>query len=164
MSDYRGFFLDINASTLFGSETQHLPSLEFRDIQSKHSKSITTYITEKHAYLSDRRFFVRLQRMCDSNVPNPRLAQELDRELTRAGLSAGKKCRKLRKPQWSVKLTKARHKLSILKRVIGMVKLRKTFIIRSNNYRALAVWIFSSQITLTIAKLIFEQRSEKSGK
>ena len=102
--------------------------------------------------------------MCDSNVPNPRLAQELDRKLTRAGLSAGKKCRKLRKPQWSVKLTKARHKLSILKRVIGMVKLRKPLIIRSNNYRALAVWIFSSQITLTIAKLIFEQRSEKSGK
>ena len=127
MSDYRGFFLDINASTLFGSETQHLPSLKFRDIQSKHSKSITTYITEKHAYLSDRRFFVRLQRMCDSNVPNPRLAQELDRKLTRAGLSAGKKCRKLRKPQWSVELTKALHKVSTLKRVIGMVKLCKDF-------------------------------------
>jgi len=127
MSDYRGFFLDINASTLFSSETQHLPSLEFRDIQSKHSKSVTIYITEKHAYLSDRRFFDRLQRMCGSNVPNPRLVQELDRELTRAGLSAGKKCRKLRKPQWSVKLTKVRHKVSILKRVIGIVKLRKDF-------------------------------------
>ena len=65
--------------------------------------------------------------MCDSNVPNPRFAQELDRELTRAGLSAGKKCHKLRKPQWSVELTKALHKVSTLKRVIGMVKLCKDF-------------------------------------
>ena len=45
MSDHHGFFLDINASTLlFGSETQRLPSLEFRDIQSKHSKSVTRYL------------------------------------------------------------------------------------------------------------------------
>ena len=127
MSDHCGFFLVINTNKLFGSDTQCLPSLEFWDIQSKHSKPVTSYIREKHEYLSDRRFFERLQRMCDSNVPNPRLAQELDRELTRAGISAGKNCRTLRKPQWSVKLTKVRHKVSILKRVIGIVRLRKDF-------------------------------------
>jgi hypothetical protein len=65
--------------------------------------------------------------MCDSNVPNPCLAQELNRELTRAGRSTGKKCHKLRKLKWSVKLAKARHKVSILKRVIGMTKLHKNF-------------------------------------
>ena len=60
-SNHCRFFLDINATKLFGSDTQCLPpSLEFRDIQSKHSKSVTTYITEKHAYLSDRPFFDRL--------------------------------------------------------------------------------------------------------
>jgi hypothetical protein len=41
--------------------------------------------------------------MCDSNVPSPRLAQELDRKLTCAGISASKKCRKLRKPATMVR-------------------------------------------------------------
>ena len=150
MSDHRGFFLDINAIKLFGSNTQRLPSPEFRDIQSKHSKLVTTtYITDKHVYLSDCRFFDRLEWMCDSNVPNPHLAQELDcKLLTRAGISADKKCHKLRKPQWSVKLTKHSTKWVSWREWSVWADSTRTFIIR---YKGGSVVGYTSAFKVAVA-------------
>jgi hypothetical protein len=119
-SDHRAYFVDFNSTKLFGGSVNNIPPSAFRDVNSKHLKSVTKYIRHKHDILTKTNFFERLITLSESRVPRPRDAEALDRELTRASKAAGKKCQRLRTPKWSLTLAKARTKVNILRRILSM--------------------------------------------
>lgn len=103
-SDHRGFFVDLHTEALFNQEIVPLAPAERRDFSSKAPGVIQKYVTAKMAYLTDHRFFERLEILEELTQPDPILAEALDRDFQRAAAHAGKQCKRRQTVPWSPQL------------------------------------------------------------
>jgi hypothetical protein len=92
-SDHRGMFLDMNMQLLFGNQDNVLASMQYRDFHATDPKTITDYLQRVFTYLREHNFSERLQRLIATAGTDHVLAEALDKDLTRACLSASAHCR-----------------------------------------------------------------------
>lgn len=121
-SDHRAFFLDVDTEMLFGNETQKLPPMAFRDIQSKCPKQVTTYLETLHSQLESRNWFNRMDALESKTIKDHDLAERLDEDFRQFCISSGGKCIRFREPQWSRALDKARAKVTVLKIALSVAR------------------------------------------
>jgi hypothetical protein len=121
-SDHRGLYIDFNTSMLFGNDTQTLGPAALRDFTAKYPANNSTYISAKHAHLTQQGFFGHLARL--HSIPNGdhALAERLDANLQISSAAAGNKVKRFYKPWWSQSLTKARAVVDILQRQLSGFK------------------------------------------
>ncbi len=130
LSDHRGFFVDFDYQKLFGNELQRLASLPFRDVRGKDKTSVTQYVEAKDEYLEEHQFYPRIEILRNLQVPDPILAEQLDRDWERASQTAGKKARKSRKTWWSSKLAKARQESNLYRTLLSMLRQQRDYSIQ----------------------------------
>jgi hypothetical protein len=121
-SDHRGMFVDLDMALLFGNLDNVLASMTYRDFKAGDPQAVSEYLQGIENYLLEHNFYARMQRLSDSPENDHLLAEALDKDLTRACLSASKRCRKMRLTPWSPKVIKARDTVNILKRLLGMYR------------------------------------------
>ena len=121
-SDHRGMFVDMDMELLFGNFDNVLATMQYRDFKARDPQAVTEYLTAVDTYLHDHHFHERLERLQATPDINHTLANGLDKDLTRACLSASRHCRKMRQTPWSPKVKKARDRVNILKRLLGMFR------------------------------------------
>jgi hypothetical protein len=121
-SDHRGLYIDFNTSMLFGNDTQTLGPAALRDFTAKSPANNSTYISAKHAHLTQQGFFGHLARL--QSLPNGdhALAERLDANLRISSAAAGNKVKRFYKPWWSQSITKARAVVDILQRQLSGFK------------------------------------------
>jgi hypothetical protein len=89
-SDHRGLYVDLQLSGLFDRNLSPLASPKYRDIKSGHPRQIQTYITELKKLFNLDDISSRAKQL--SLHENHQLAEQLDSDITKAMLQAGKAC------------------------------------------------------------------------
>ena len=112
-ADHRGFYIDFDTTTLFGSPTARLQAPKRRRLRSTVPTQVVTYFEAKFAYLEQHNFFTRLKHL--ESHPNDSLAERLDRQLVQASLYAEKKVPKYPDVPYSPKIARLRHKWTLYK-------------------------------------------------
>jgi hypothetical protein len=84
--------------------------------------AVSDYLYGVEQYMLNHNFFPRMKCLIATQGTDHALAEALDKDLTRACLSASKKCRNLRQTPWSPKVIKARDLVNILKRLLGIYR------------------------------------------
>ena len=120
-TDHRAYFLDFDTVLLFGGATQKLATYVQRQLQASNINQTTQYLREKHAQLTAKDAFKRSERLLMPGNRH-RFAERLDRDLVNISLAAEKHTARYAQPMWSVKLDKARKKVSVLKRILTMYR------------------------------------------
>ena len=122
-SDHRTYFIDLDATRLFGTPIQEMARYSGRGLHANNLRQVTAYIQRKHEILSSQNAFVRAARLA---APGNRhlFAERLDRDLLQASVGAEKSVRPIGEPQWSIKLMKARQRVTLLKQLLSMHKNR----------------------------------------
>ena len=110
-ADHRGFYIDFDTTTLFGSPTARLQAPKRRRLRSTVPKQVVTYFEAKFAYLEQHNFFTRLKHL--ESHPNDSLAERLDRQLVQASLYAEKQLPKHRDVPFSPDIANLRERLNI---------------------------------------------------
>ncbi|KAL7574197.1 hypothetical protein ACA910_014872 [Epithemia clementina (nom. ined.)] len=115
--DHRNICIDFDLLGLFGNPTYCLASPSQREFRATDRKSVATYLTVKHAYLSQHNFFQRLDQL--TQHWDPALAEQLDRDFQRASVTAAKAC--VRKPNlpYVRKLACLRQEKNVLCRILS---------------------------------------------
>ena len=106
-SDHRGFYVDFNTEALLNQGIVPLAPPERRTFLSTSSGVVQKYVTARLKYLHDHRFFERLANLAATNLPDPLLAESLDRDFQRAAIHAGRICSRRQSTPWSPQLAKA---------------------------------------------------------
>jgi hypothetical protein len=120
-TDHRAYYFDFDTNTLFGNKTQTLAPLSLRILKSNNAEQVTQYIKLKFDYLESRNAFNRAAQL---TMPGNRhaFAERLDSDVLKASLDSESNTRQFREPAWSVALSQARRKLSILKKCLSMYR------------------------------------------
>jgi hypothetical protein len=84
--DHRGMFVDFDTVKLFGAPDTRLAPRTERHLKSSNPQHIKPYFESKFQYLEEHNFFHRLEQL--KKCRNVKLAEQLDRQLTKASLSA----------------------------------------------------------------------------
>lgn len=121
-SDHRGLFIDFNTQLLFGNDTQPLGPAAYRDFSAKCPSDNSTYISAKHAHLTQQGFFKHLARLQALPHGDHLLAERLDSNLCAASETASKRVKRFYKPWWSLEITKARANVDLLRRQMSGFK------------------------------------------
>jgi exonuclease III len=121
-TDHRAYYFDLNTEQLFGTQHQPLASPSLRMMQSTNTKQVTQYLREKYKQLEQSNAFNRGKQL---SLPGNRhsFAERLDSDLTQASLTAERRVHKFLLPAWSIALSKAREKESILKKCLTMSRI-----------------------------------------
>jgi hypothetical protein len=120
-TDHRAYYFDFDTKALFGNKTQTLAPLSLRILKSKNAEQVTQYIKLKYDYLENRNAFNRAAQL---TMPGNRhaVAERLDADVLKASLDSENNTRQFREPAWSVALSQARRKLSILRKCLSMYR------------------------------------------
>jgi Endonuclease/Exonuclease/phosphatase family len=84
--DHRGLFMEFDTSALFGNDTVALAPPSTRRLQSRNRANCERYIRAKHKYLKDHHWFDRLTALTNQSQLDEQVAEQLDRDWTRASL------------------------------------------------------------------------------
>ena len=118
MKLHRAYFFDFNTDLLFGSKTQTLAPLSLRILKSNNAEQVAQYIKLKYQYLESRNAFNMATRL---TIPGNQheFAECLDSDVLKVSLlDAESNTQQFREPAWSVALSHARRKLSILRKCL----------------------------------------------
>ncbi|KAI2499205.1 hypothetical protein MHU86_15303 [Fragilaria crotonensis] len=120
-TDHRAYFFDFDTDVLFGNKTQTLAPSSLRILKSNNAEQVTQYIKLKYEYLKSRNAFDRASQL---KMPGNRhaFAERLDSDVLKASLDAEHNTKQFREPEWSVALSQARRKLSILRKCLSMYR------------------------------------------
>jgi hypothetical protein len=121
-SDHRGMFVDMDMAILFGNLDNVLASMVYRDFKARDPKAVSDYLQGVEDYLIGHNFATRMKLLIAMQGTAHVLAEALDKDLTRACLSASKRCRKMSQTPGSPKVIKACNLVNILKRLLGMYR------------------------------------------
>jgi hypothetical protein len=86
-------FLDLDMDIMFGSKPAIMAGLPYRDVNSKDSKSNTTYIRTLHQQLTSHNAFKQIKTLKQGST-NQAVVEALNVDVTRAMLQAGAKCKR----------------------------------------------------------------------
>eukprot|EP00957_Ditylum_brightwellii_P018151 1367238-Ditylum_brightwellii.AAC.1 len=92
-TDHRGVYLDLNGTSLFGSDTASLMNHNTHSIITKDPWCATKYITAAHKHLTDNHFWENIGILLQSHEPNHSLSEKLDTLLVQACTIAEMKCK-----------------------------------------------------------------------
>jgi hypothetical protein len=121
-SEHRDMFVDMVMEMLFGNLDNVLAAMQYRDVKSRDPKAVSDYLLAVNTYLTNHNFRERLQCLKDTIGEDHELAASLDKDLTRACLTASKQCKKMQQTPWLPKVIQARNLVNILKRLLGMYR------------------------------------------
>ncbi len=120
-TDHRAYFLDLDTTELFGSETPLLSKLEPQIMTSTNINQVTQYIRKKYELLGHHNAFERSQQLTREGIRH-NFAERLDRDVTAASLGAEKAVQRYGEASWSIELSRLRQKASILSKCISMAR------------------------------------------
>jgi exonuclease III len=120
-TDHRAYYFDFDTDALFGNKIQTLAPSTLRILKSNNAEQVTQYIKLKFEYLTNRNAFTRAARL---TLPGNRhaFAERLDSDILKSSLDAERNTRQFREPAWSIALSKARRRLSILRKCLSMYR------------------------------------------
>ena len=107
ISDHRGYFLDFDSKTMFGSPTQDLASLPKRMLKTSNVKHTTSYIEKVYDLLVAHNAIERADRLTHAGNRH-KFAEALDRDVTAACLAAQATFPIFDEAEWSIELALAR--------------------------------------------------------
>jgi hypothetical protein len=79
-------YLSTATDELFQLDLCPLAPMDHRDFTAKNPDMVIKYITSKMKYLTDHRFFERLQLIENAKIAKPLIAEALDRDMIRAAI------------------------------------------------------------------------------
>ena len=120
-SDHRGYFLDFDTATLFGSATQDLAMRANRGLSASNKVQVSAYIRRKYELLQQCNAFERAIQLGNPGNRHA-FAERLDRDVLTASLSAEADLPKFDEPAWSVELAHARRKVILLSKMLSVFK------------------------------------------
>ena len=122
-TDHRAYFIDLNTKILFGAAIQPLAKYTDRILHSNNIRQVTKYIQVNYKMLTACNAFEQ-----GNQLENPdnrhAFAERLDADVLQSSLSAEKQIKKYKEPAWSMELSEARKKVSILNKALSMAKTR----------------------------------------
>ena len=125
-----------------------------RDISAKDSTAATSYIPDKDRHLNNHNFYNRLQKLYETETPDPHEFEKLDKLLVEAAQYAGKRCRKTPRHWYSTKLAQTRTLKFLALRQLKALR-------RSENHSPAIQQILSDyNLTYTIPQTIDEAKTE----
>ncbi len=113
-SDHRAFYVDFDSDSLFGNQPPKIAKSTARFVKSRDSKMTEKFLERLGVYWSQHNIRARVNRLASAaeryrDTPSVRrFATKIDRDRTRAFLTAEKKCHRRDRPPWSRPL----HRLS----------------------------------------------------
>lgn len=120
-TDHRASFIDFDTEKLFGSATPTLMNHSSRILHSNNVKEVTQYITQRHALLTSCNAFARAKALTKPGNRH-QFAERLDADVLRTSNIAERRTHRFREPPWSIELSTARKKVSILAKALTMKK------------------------------------------
>ena len=124
-SDHRAVYVDLNMTTLFGKDVSPLMSPPARALRSTNEKQTAIYVEQLHKSMERHSIFDRIRELKSNPTPNHRLAEAIDRDMTRLMIAAEKKLKKPSPYPFSSKLLQACLTITILKTHLNAVKRNK---------------------------------------
>ena len=109
--------VNFDTNLLFGNPTTTLTTPAQREFSSKDAGSNLKYIQNKHKYLTQHHFALRLAQL--QEVWNPNLAEQLDRDFQRASFSAAKSVQRKPNAPYVTKLANLRKEKNVLKQILS---------------------------------------------
>ena len=121
-SDHRGYFLDFDTDTLFGSPTPDLATPHRRMLKANNVRQVTAYIDRMYELLSAHNAFQRGHKLTHPGNRH-RFAERLDRDVLAASISAEASLPQFGEPAWSLELSQARRKAQYLRKALSMFRI-----------------------------------------
>jgi hypothetical protein len=111
-SDHRTLLINFNTSVLFRDRIDLVTAPQLRGLKSNDRQQIATFVEHCHDHLKNNNVFSKLSALRNRNL-TPEQVETVDKLIGQAFQSAEAKCRRRRKPFYSVKLAKLRTLRSI---------------------------------------------------
>ena len=120
-SDHRGLFVDFSMPGFFDRAPNALAKLQTRDLIYDCPRHIKLYLSKTADYFRQHNIPSRVKTLLNGDRDD-QVAEALDRDITRAMLSAEAACKSAIRYPWSKALHLAMNKLYVLKRVHSQYK------------------------------------------
>ena len=121
ISDHRGYFVDLDTKTLFGSPTQDLASPTKRLLKTSNLKHTTSYIENVYDLMIAHNVFERADRLTHAGNCHG-FAEALDRDVTAACITAEAKLPLFGEAEWSIELANARKRTHAIGKIFSNMK------------------------------------------